>query len=140
MTTANRLSPALYADLIGKPFKWHGRGPDAYDCIGLLMEIYRRQGIFLPDYKSNELPAANAIDIGTAAMSWARSDWPFPGAAILLKMHPNLVTHVGVIVDERRFIHTLEQMNGVHLDEFRSPLWQKRTAGYYRWTEEGMEH
>lgn len=32
----------------GKPFAWGGRGPQAYDCSGLIWAAYRRAGITLP--------------------------------------------------------------------------------------------
>lgn len=39
-----------YKDLVGKAYRNGGRGNDAYDCWGLVIEIYRRQGITLNDY------------------------------------------------------------------------------------------
>ena len=37
-----------YNDLIGLPFQDEGRGPYGYDCYGLLVEVYRRNGVILP--------------------------------------------------------------------------------------------
>jgi cell wall-associated NlpC family hydrolase len=36
-------------DLIGKPFRMLARGPDAFDCMGLVIEIFKRAGIEIPD-------------------------------------------------------------------------------------------
>jgi len=36
-------------DLLGKSYKAHGRGPDAYDCYGLVIEVEKRLGHTMPD-------------------------------------------------------------------------------------------
>lgn len=41
-----RTSPGSYDDLIGKPYKPRGTGPDAYDCWGICVEVLKRLGIF----------------------------------------------------------------------------------------------
>lgn len=36
--------------ILGAPFQWRGRGPVAYDCLGLVMHLYRScYGVELPD-------------------------------------------------------------------------------------------
>ena len=44
-------------DLIGKPYRLGGRGPDAYDCWGLVREVLRRMlpGQALPDWASDQM-------------------------------------------------------------------------------------
>ena len=49
-------------DLIGKPFVSGGRDVEiGMDCWGLVMEIYMRYGVRLPDFKVDAF-AFNAID------------------------------------------------------------------------------
>lgn len=36
-------------DLLGKPYKAHARGPGAYDCYGLVIEVEKRLGHTMPD-------------------------------------------------------------------------------------------
>jgi hypothetical protein len=61
-------------DLVGKPYAHGARGPDAYDCWGLCVEVYRRRGIDLPDYAVRELTheETTALILGHAA---DRADW-----------------------------------------------------------------
>lgn len=40
------MSPESYDDLIGKPYKPHATGPNAFDCWGLCVEVLKRLGIF----------------------------------------------------------------------------------------------
>ena len=43
-----------YDDLIGVPFKNHGRDvKTGLDCYGLVMEVYRRFGIRLPEFDAD---------------------------------------------------------------------------------------
>jgi hypothetical protein len=44
-------------DLIGKPWRLGARGPDAYDCWGLVREVLQRMrpGLPLPDWASDEM-------------------------------------------------------------------------------------
>ncbi len=48
-----------FNDLIGVPFVDGGRSPDTgLDCWGLALEIYRRAGVALPDFKISAMDAA----------------------------------------------------------------------------------
>lgn len=39
-----------YADLVGARYRRGGRGADGtYDCLGILLEVYRRAGVGIPD-------------------------------------------------------------------------------------------
>ena len=39
----------MFSDLIGKPYKKNGRGPDSYDCYGICIEVCKRIGTKLPE-------------------------------------------------------------------------------------------
>lgn len=36
-------------DLLKWPYRFGGRGPDGVDCLGVVIEVYRRAGLELPD-------------------------------------------------------------------------------------------
>lgn len=127
-----------YVDLIGCAFEYDGRGPEFYDCYGLLMEMHRRfYNRELPDYK-----APQRIDeIGTAMDRIASKLWrprdPGVGATILFSIL-GVGRHVGFQVDKYRFIHSWEgQLNGVMVEEIQD--WEhriirfKNTTGYYEY-------
>lgn len=38
------MAAVRYLDLVGKPYKVGARGPDAYDCMGVALEVLRRLG------------------------------------------------------------------------------------------------
>ena len=40
----------MVADLVGQPFKEGARGPNEFDCWGLVREVAKRSGTELPDF------------------------------------------------------------------------------------------
>jgi cell wall-associated NlpC family hydrolase len=40
--------PSWVRAQLGKPYRWGGEGPDAYDCSGLTMRAWQRGAVSLP--------------------------------------------------------------------------------------------
>lgn len=123
----------MYNDLIGKPFKNGGRGPEKYDCWGLAAEIFARHGIQLPDYKIN-CDDASRID---GQIQSQRSQWincqnkvPTPALVVIRYAENDLLNHVGVYIGAGRFIHTRDKI-GVNIDRVDGTVWKRRIEGYY---------
>jgi cell wall-associated NlpC family hydrolase len=107
----NELDPALWSDLIGKPFVNRARGPDAYDCFGILLEIYRRRGILILDSDYNSSPTNRRVELTRRLTDW--HDCPVaPGVALVFRER-GIPGHVGIAIDEDRFIHSSEQVGQV---------------------------
>jgi len=123
------------ADLIGLPFAEGGRGPDAYDCYGLLLEVFRRRGETLPDYGTAcgiQTPETIWAVMERFQTAWEALDGPETGALVALAYpYPILVSHVGVVVAADRFLH-VRRASGVTIDRLSSPAWRRRIRGYYR--------
>ena len=94
---------------VGIPFSPHGRGPDSYDCWGLVRAVYIEQ-------LSKNLPAWDAYEslkdcssirelLGEAINSFRKVERPCEYAIALFKSEKN-VFHVGVLIDEQRMLHT----------------------------------
>lgn len=135
-----------YSDLIGVPFEYGGRGPDTYDCYGLLMELHRRQGKAIPDYRSTSdtEAAAAAMRASIEANVWGEKwlkrspeETPSfslmkPGDVLLLKIK-GLPCHVGMVISSDRFIHTWEGVGGALTE--RISLWRQRILGIYQFND-----
>lgn len=116
-----------------KPFKEGAKGPDAFDCAGLLADIYRQRGIILPDWNRPDSADGKREEIERGASAWVCIDKPVPWCGVAISMHGKFVTHVGVVLDDcTRFIHTTEK-TGVCVDRLKSPLWENRIRGFYVW-------
>ena len=123
-------------DLVGVPFVNGGRNPNTgLDCWGLVMVVFKRHGIELPDFKVDAF-AYMAIDTlireATVSRSWEEVFQPCDGDAplvVLMSIHPVLVTHAGVYIGHNKIIHTMENANTVIS---KTGLLGKHIVGYYR--------
>ncbi|MCE5306378.1 MAG: C40 family peptidase [Acidobacteriales bacterium] len=130
---------APWEHLIGKPFVDGGRGPDGYDCIGLVLAVYRDvYGIELPDYDIGATAVrdiADAIQTAAGSPRWTRSGPETAPAVVVMALHeehPDLVNHCGVCIGGR-ILHTIKGI-GAHVFTLPSPVWNGRIKGYYQWT------
>jgi cell wall-associated NlpC family hydrolase len=124
----------LAREFVGKPFAWHGRGPAAYDCWGLVRACLLRAGVCnVPDYRSATEGAANASTILDAmADGWTLLPAAEPGCVVLFRMDRRAGTHVGYMLTRDTFLHVMEETRAV-VERISLPLWKHRVIGFYRW-------
>ncbi len=103
-----------YDDLIGLPFLKHSSGPDGYDCIGVVREVYRRAGwsdASLPTIDNEGAYSAACADevAGGPISSWDRIDSGDNGSITerlefgdVVVMVMNGGTHISVVTDDSR--------------------------------------
>lgn len=125
----------MYNDLIGIPFKDGGRDLKGLDCYGLVMEVYRRHSIELPEYFAPALDdeAVNTqIEAAKTLPIWGKVDCLNPPflAVMAIKFNSHLCNHTGVYIGNGLFIHTRERI-GVNIDRINSPAWRHRIEGFY---------
>jgi cell wall-associated NlpC family hydrolase len=116
-------------DLIGKPFTRGGRGPDTYDCAGLVVEILRRRNIHLriPDTpESNDDQLASMREIMRA--NWIDIPRATPGCLVYFKHG-----HVGIMLSPFSFIHVAEDVGQVCIERLDGPIWPRKFAGFYEY-------
>lgn len=126
-----------WSDLIGRPFAYGGRGPDEYDCYGLLMELKRREGVQLPDYKSPSDAASIAAIFASELRLWRPAELSV--GSVLLFLIPaqrgrQPYFHVGYALGHGDFIHTWEKSGGVTVERLSD--WMPRFKGAYRYVGE----
>lgn len=134
------MSMVEYGDLIGVPFRNRGRNvKTGLDCYGLVMEIYRRQGINIPEYTADfdNLEKVNAlITEGVAIKSnWRRVEGELPVpclVAIRFGVPKGMVNHTGCYIGNGRFIH-IRQNIGVCVDSINSPAWKHVIEGCFEY-------
>lgn len=113
------------ADLIGVPYKDGGRDMNGMDCYGLLLEVFRRHGMFLPDirYEDHSLELSNRY---APTLPLRKFSGP-PKELTVLEMNCGGELHVGVCVSRREFIHATRL--GVRI----SPVGLYPVRGMYEW-------
>jgi cell wall-associated NlpC family hydrolase len=97
--------------LLGKPYKSAARGPDAFDCSGLVYFIYKNVNIILPVTTESQIKAGYDVS----------QDSVLPGDIIFFKIKKNL--HSGIMISKTDFIHS-SNSRGVTVDNIQSKYWK----------------
>lgn len=126
-----------YSDLIGVPFVSGGRSKEeGLDCYGLVLEVYKRNGIALPEYytESYDSKIVSSIMLNSRDTSgfWQRLEVPEHLAIMGICFNCQAINHVGVYIGDGKFIHTRQRI-GVNIDRVESPAWHRLIEGYYRY-------
>jgi cell wall-associated NlpC family hydrolase len=125
-----KLSARIYADLVGKPFVEGGRGPYGYDCLGLALELQRRQGRPVDDYASTMDEFTRAYSGGVFGPCM-RLEAAEAGCVVLLRTGINR-RHVGTMLDNFTMLHTMEDLKRSAIERILAPEWTRRIIGFYR--------
>jgi hypothetical protein len=118
-------------DLFFARYQEGGREAGVYDCLGLLAEVYRRQGITLPAYLTPETLKDRQALFMVGVEAWEKLEHPEPWCGVALRIG-KYVAHVGVVLEDCiHFIHT-NKKTGVTRTRLDDPRWAQRIAGFYR--------
>ncbi len=132
-----KLPARLYGDLIGKPFEDGGRGPGTFDCLGLAIEMQRRQGRAVGNYASTIEEFHREYSAGLFGPC-AQLCRPAAGCVVLLRtgIHER---HVGTMLDAYTMLHTMSGMaGGAAIERLLAPEWTRRVLGYYLPVEDAL--
>ena len=100
-------------NLQGKPYKGGARGPDSFDCSGLVYFVFKQHRVLLP---------VTAEGQGGAGYDVSR-DSVLPGDLIFFKIDRGW--HVGIMINKNEFVHA-SKSRGVAVDGVDANYWRKR--------------
>ena len=107
-----------FDDLLGVPYKDHGRDKNGYDCYGLAIEAARRFGYKLDDVIYDD-HALELSDEYKPTLNVTPIDKPRAGALIEMKCGDEL--HVGICINSREFIHIPTWSSSPHFISINAP-------------------
>ena len=96
------------SDLLGVPYREHGRSKDGFDCYGFAIEVGRRFGFELPDfdYKRHSDPLFDEKSTGLIDGGMARKiPVPIEGAILLFQNVCGMKNHIGIYMGDGMFAH-----------------------------------
>jgi probable lipoprotein NlpC len=129
-----------FAEYIGLPFKSLGRDRSGVDCAGLVLLVLReRFGIEAPDYLFDYPDALDAEAVSSvvqreAATRWRRVHPPREGDVVVFRIG-RLQSHVGLVIDGRRFLHIQPGASQSCTQSLDAVAWRHRIAGFYRYEQ-----
>ncbi len=118
---------------LDKGFAYGGRGPEVYDCYGLIKAIHAERGIDLPEFASSSDKSLIHQTVMKGRELFIALDRPEPWCVVAFAIHPRFTSHIGVVLDDcRRFIHIMHKTR-VTVERLDAPEWTPRIRGFYRW-------
>lgn len=99
-------------ELIGKPWKAGARGPDSFDCWGLLAWVYKsRLGLDLPLMAELDPKNLQAVSSAFVAISRGWQELKRPRDLCAVAMSQNkAIHHVGIWIEsEKGVLHAMEK-------------------------------
>lgn len=127
---------------IGKPWTKGGRGPDSFDCWGLVYHIYRQQlGIQLPSYPNinatNLRAVRDAITNGAVEQVWVPLEKPEHLCVVAMSKNVTSLHHVGIYldVDGGIILHSTPNASVIAQSEKDLVKWGFRRIEYYSYKE-----
>jgi len=125
------------SDYVGLPFAPFGRGPEVYDCWGLVRAVFAdRIGVDLPMYDEigpdDRRRVAEAMTAGCGSGPWQPVDRPRE-FDVMVARRPGwrLAGHVGVMLGARDVLHVWKG-SGVHVARVNDPALAGIILGYQR--------
>ncbi|SEP79813.1 NlpC/P60 family protein [Treponema bryantii] len=115
-------------ELVGCPYKIHGRTKEGFDCYGIDIEVYKIHGMYLPDvdYDNPEQYESVFLEM-IQKVKYEKLAYPQELCIIVIKII-NEPTHTGVYLEHGLFIHATKE--GVKIEPLHR--WENRIEGYYK--------
>ena len=116
-------------DLLGCKYKVHGRNKEeGFDCLGIVIEVLRRNGIEIPDVNYEKPEQYEDVFLKMQSIVvYQKIDIPQKLCIIVFRVR-NEPTHTGVYLGEGLFIHATK--GGVRAEPLHR--WENRVEGYYK--------
>ena len=103
-------------ELRGAPYRFGGEGPGGFDCSGLVHYAYDRAGMDVPRTARGQYEAVRRLYLEQLS----------PGDLVFFRTRGAFVSHVGIYVGDRRFVHALNPGEPVKLGSLDARYWEER--------------
>jgi cell wall-associated NlpC family hydrolase len=115
---------------IGIPYLWGGTTPNGFDCSGLIQRVYRLNGIVLP--RDSDQQARFGVEKPTEGPESVA-----PGDLLFFGKSRESITHVGLVLADRTFLHAYGQVVVNSLDSSH-PRYSARLASIWQLTRDPL--
>lgn len=112
---------------LGVPYRYGGTTPRGFDCSGFVAYVFRRNGV--PVTRSLAGQYCNGKKISRYRLK--------PGDLVFFQTGRKRLSHVGIYVGSRRFIHAPRTGKRISYADMNNPYWRKRFRGAVSYFETG---
>jgi cell wall-associated NlpC family hydrolase len=115
---------AYALSLQGVPYRYGKASPEeGFDCSGFVKHVYQKQGIDLP----------RTVKDMASSLPQIPKDDVHSGDLVFFNTNGNAFSHVGIYVDDSRFIHAPSRRTGkVLVSSLKNRYWEKHYTGARR--------
>ena len=110
--------------LLGRPYRYGGAGPDAFDCSGLVRFIHDELGIEVPRTAAEQYRAAHPVKMADLRA----------GDLLFFRVNGSGISHVAIYTGDGRFVHAPQTGRSVEVRELDDVYYRPRLAGAGRTT------
>lgn len=108
---------------LGKRYRPGGIRPETgFDCSGFTRWVYASMGVDLPRTSRDQFMEGKKISKNQLK----------PGDLVFFKRTKKRISHVGIYLDDGKFIHSSSRGDTVKISDIDSPAWSKKWAGARR--------
>lgn len=126
LDTAEDGVSSLARGCLGSPYRHGGAGPDGFDCSGLVHYVYGRSGLRVPRTSTEQYRQAQKVPLEKLQ----------PGDLLFFRVSRQKVSHVGIFIEGKSFIHAPSSGREVSYATLDNPYWQTRLIGAGRYPRE----
>ena len=131
-SAGSRLADSVIAtatEVMGRPYQYGGTGNDGggFDCSGLIQYAYGQHGVTLPRRSVDQARQGKKVKKDVKSLR--------PGDLLTFSNRGGPVTHVGLYIGDRRFIHSATrgvQVSTLSADDPYGRWWHRRWVGVRR--------
>lgn len=100
----------------GVPYRPGGADPSGFDCSGLVQYVFAQHGLAMPRLASEQFAFGRQVGRGDIEA----------GDLLFFATGGRGVSHVGIAVDETRFVHAPTTRGVVRIESLATPYWRTR--------------
>jgi cell wall-associated NlpC family hydrolase len=105
--------------LLGRPYRYGGNGPEAFDCSGLVRYVHQRIGLDVPRTTEAQFRAARPVPLEQLAA----------GDLLFFRIGGQGVAHVGIYAGDGRFVHAPQTGRPVESRPLADAYYRSRLLG-----------
>ena len=105
--------------MVGTPYRPGGASPRGFDCSGLVRYSFEHAGIQVPRTAAEQF--ARSRPVGNRPLQ--------PGDLLFFNTEGRRISHVGIYVGQRQFVHAPSNGKQVSVESMDHPYWRRRMVG-----------